>query len=162
MLEAYSFFSEMAKFSRNRIGWTEKLENIFRDLKELWLDTQNVLQLANPRYGLLARYNNLENSINNKTKAKLKSMSIKIFVDPNKTEEAKLYISTEDKDYDKIEVEAGIKMIREMKFVFTIQNLEKFVYKILETCSETTSCMYSEESNEIFWQHAFVRNILLG
>ena len=54
-------------------SWPKKFENIYRDLKELWLDTQDVMQLANPRYGIFIRCDNLDDE----TKAKLASIKVK-------------------------------------------------------------------------------------
>lgn len=111
----------------NSNSWTEKFENIYRDLKELWLDTQDVLQLANPRYGLLTRFDNLDDE----TKAKLAEMKVKVVLKSvGRTEEVQLYIPK----YDSEEIKAGIRMIHQMGFVFTFQNLEQFVHRLFEAC----------------------------
>ena len=135
----------MASASSN--SWPEKFENIYRDLKELWLDTQDVMQLANPRYGLLTRFDNLDDE----TKAKLASIKVKT-KSYGRTEEVPLYISK----YDAEEVKTGITTIQKMGLVFSFQNLEQFVHQLFEAsiCYIMETTYYVKGPNLVFWQQA--------
>ena len=130
-------------------SWTEKFENIHRDLKKLWLDTQDVMQLANPRYGLLTRFDNLDEE----TKANLESIKVKLKATAlGPTEEIPLYIQK----YDAEEVKSGITTIQRMGLVFTFQNLEQFVHQLFEACISyiMKGDNYVKGPNLVFWEQA--------
>jgi hypothetical protein len=127
--------------SNNNPNWTTIFEDVRRDFDENLSNANSVMQLCNPQYGLLKRYQNLSKEqieeLYNR-KVNLGTRKVRLYVKKN--------------DWEKNEVDDSVATLPQMGMIMANRSFEQFAHEIIEASYEYVS--KTNEYKENYINHA--------